>query len=141
MCCSPSITIPPRSSASMPPSAPPGGKALEPVRQAVRRCFGGIGEQVAAGVELRHDNGSQYISEDFQDEIAFLGLRSSPAFVRAPEGNGCVERAIRTLKEQLLWVRTFETVEERIPRVPVQGMPSGRWGGRNGADRRPRRRR
>jgi putative transposase len=86
-------------------------EALEPVRQAVRRCFGGIGEQVAAGVELRHDNGSQYISEDFQDEIAFLGLRSSPAFVRAPEGNGCVERAIRTLKEQLLWVRTFETVE------------------------------
>ncbi len=84
-------------------------EALEPVRQAVRRCFGGIGERIAAGVELRHDNGSQYISEDFQDEIAFLGLRSSPAFVRAPEGNGCVERAIRTLKEQLLWVPTFET--------------------------------
>src|SRR5690606_16198416 len=28
------------------------------------------------------------------------------------EGNGCAERMIRTLKEQLLWVRTFETVEE-----------------------------
>ena len=69
----------------------------------VRRCFGGIGKQVAAGVELRHDNGSQYISDDFQDETGFLGLRSSPAFVRAPEGNGCVEHAIRTLREQLLW--------------------------------------
>jgi hypothetical protein len=32
--------------------------------------------------------------------------------VRAPEGNGCAERFIRTLKENLLWVRTFETVEE-----------------------------
>ena len=32
--------------------------------------------------------------------------------MREPEGNGCVERFIRTLKEQLLWVRTFETVEE-----------------------------
>jgi len=32
--------------------------------------------------------------------------------VRAPEGNGCVERAIRTLEEQLLWVKTFDTVEE-----------------------------
>jgi hypothetical protein len=32
--------------------------------------------------------------------------------VRAPGGDGCVERAIRTLKEQLLWVKSFETVEE-----------------------------
>ena len=39
-------------------------------------------------------------------------MESSPAFVRQPEGNGCVERFIRTLKEQLLWVRTFHTVEE-----------------------------
>ena len=32
--------------------------------------------------------------------------------MRAPEGNGCAERFIRTLKENLLWVRTFNTVEE-----------------------------
>jgi transposase InsO family protein len=32
--------------------------------------------------------------------------------VREPEGNGCVERFIRTLKENLLWVRTSETVED-----------------------------
>jgi len=32
--------------------------------------------------------------------------------VRQPEGNGCVERFIRTLKEQLLWVRAFRNVEE-----------------------------
>lgn len=103
-------------------------EALEPVRQAVRRCFGGIGEQVAAGVELRHDNGSQYISEDFQDEIAFLGLRSSPAFVRAPEGNGCVERAIRTLKEQLLWVRSFQTVEElRLALIAWAELYNEQW--------------
>ena len=31
---------------------------------------------------------------------------------RAPEGNGCAERFIRTLKGNLLWVRDFETVEE-----------------------------
>ena len=35
-----------------------------------------------------------------------------PAFVREPEGNGCVERFIRTLKENLLWVRRFDTIEE-----------------------------
>jgi transposase InsO family protein len=87
-------------------------EALEPVRQAVRRCFGAIRKNVAAGLELRHDHGSQYMSSHFQQEIEFLGIKSSPAFVRAPQGNGCVERAIRTLKEQLLWVRTFDTVEE-----------------------------
>jgi hypothetical protein len=38
-------------------------------------------------------------------------VESSPAFVRAPEGNGCAERVVRTLKEQLLWVKTFATVE------------------------------
>ena len=32
--------------------------------------------------------------------------------MRAPEGNGCAERFIRTLKENLLWVRRFETIEE-----------------------------
>jgi putative transposase len=55
---------------------------------------------------------SQYVSHDFQAEIRFLGLESSPAFVRGPEGNGCAERFIRTLKENLLWVQRFETVEE-----------------------------
>src|SRR3712207_6317113 len=34
------------------------------------------------------------------------------ASVRAPEGNGCAERFIRTLEENLLWVRSFDTVEE-----------------------------
>jgi len=44
--------------------------------------------------------------------IKFLGITASPAFVREPEGNGCAERFIRTLKENLLWLRTFQTVEE-----------------------------
>ena len=51
-------------------------------------------------------------SGDFQDEIAFLGLESSPSFVRQPEGNGVAERFIRTLKENFLWVHTFNTVED-----------------------------
>jgi putative transposase len=87
-------------------------EALEPIRQAARDYCGGFRAEAAAGLRLRHDHGSQYMSDDFQTEIAFLGMESSPAFVRQPEGNGCVERFIRTLKEQLLWVRTFQNVEE-----------------------------
>src|SRR6516162_2680738 len=40
------------------------------------------------------------------------GEEASPSFVREPEGNGVAERFIRTLKENLLWVRTFDTIEE-----------------------------
>jgi putative transposase len=37
-----------------------------------------------------------------------LGITSSPAFVREPEGNGCAERFIRTLKENLKWLRVLQ---------------------------------
>ena len=94
-------------------------EALEPIRQGVRRCFGGFAKDIAHGLALRHDHGSQYVSHDFQKELRFLGIEGSPAFVRAPEGNGCAERFIRTLKENLLWVRTFDTVEE-LRRVPIE---------------------
>ncbi len=87
-------------------------EALEPIRQGVRRCFGAFAKEIARGLAVRHDHGSQYMSDAFQKELAFLGIESSPAFVRAPEGNGCAERFIRTLKENLLWLRTFDTVEE-----------------------------
>jgi putative transposase len=87
-------------------------EALEPIRQGVRRHFGGMARDSARGLAVRHDHGSQYMSDHFQKELVFLGIESSPAFVRSPEGNGCAERFIRTLKENLLWVRTFKTVEE-----------------------------
>lgn len=87
-------------------------EALEPIRQGVRQQFGVFSAGRATGVQVRHDHGSQYMSEAFQTELRFLGMTSSPAFVRAPEGNGVAERFIRTLKEQLLWVRTFQTVED-----------------------------
>jgi hypothetical protein len=86
-------------------------EALEPIRQGVRRHFGAFAKDAARGLSVRHDHGSQYMSDAFQKELAFLGIESSPAFVWAPEGNGCAERFIRTLKENPLWVRTFDTVE------------------------------
>lgn len=87
-------------------------EALEPLRQGVRDHFGALAPAVAVGLALRHDHGSVYLSADFQAEISFFGMTSSPAFVRQPEGNGCIERFFRTLKEQLLWVRHFSTIEE-----------------------------
>ena len=103
-------------------------EALEPIRQAVRHSFGAIGQGAARGLSIRHDHGSQYVSRDFQAELKFLGAESSPAFVRAPEGNGCAERFIRTLKENLLWVRWFETIEElRLALFEFQRTYNENW--------------
>jgi len=87
-------------------------EALEPIRHGVREHFGSFTKNIACGLSVRHDHGSQYMSDAFQKELGFLGAESSPAFVRAPEGNGCAERFIRTLKENLLWVQTFDTIED-----------------------------
>ena len=87
-------------------------EALEPIRQGVCTSFGVFEQDIAPGLLLRHDHGSQYMSHVCQEELTFLGITSSPAFVRAPEGNGCAERFIRTLKENLLWLTTFEAVED-----------------------------
>ena len=67
-------------------------KVLEPILQSVRSRFGGVRE-AAAGLAIRYDHGSQYMSRDFQNEIAFLGTESSPSLVRGPEGN-CIADAL-----------------------------------------------
>ena len=53
-------------------------QALEPIRQGVRQHFGGFGKAIASGLAVRHDHGSQYMSDTFQKEIAFLGIEVRP---------------------------------------------------------------
>lgn len=52
-----------------------------------------------------------------QAEIDFLGIPRSPAFHYEPETNGCVERFIQTLKEQILWIERFDTLDELRARI------------------------
>lgn len=88
--------------------------AMEPVRAAVRKTFGTIDKNICKGMnlQLRSDHGSQYDSADFINEMKFLGLEMSKAFVRSPECNGIIERFHRTLEEQVLQVETFTSLEE-----------------------------
>lgn len=103
-------------------------EALEPIRQGVREQFGAFSGGSAAGLRLRHDHGSVYMSDDFQTEIRFLGIEASPAFVRQPEGNGCIERFFRTLKEQLLWLRRFGDLEDlRAALTEFRHRYNGHW--------------
>jgi putative transposase len=103
-------------------------EALEPIRKGIKEQFGTFSSGSAAGLRLRHDHGSVYMSDDFQNEIQFLGIEPSPAFVRQPEGNGCIERFFRTLKEQLLWIRRFRDLEElRVALAEFQDRYNHHW--------------
>nr|WP_235669699.1 integrase core domain-containing protein [Solidesulfovibrio carbinolicus] len=103
-------------------------EALEPIRQGVRHSFGTFGQDVARGLTLRHDHGSQFIAEDFQQEIAFLGIEDSASYVREPQGNGIAERFVRILKENLLWFRSFQTVEElRLALLAFKETYNRKW--------------
>ena len=53
-------------------------EALEPLRQGVREHFGTFGAKVAEGLTIRHDHGSNYLSDDFQRQLSFLGMTSPP---------------------------------------------------------------
>jgi len=82
--------------------------ALQPIYDAVIDRFGGLGPDIARGIKLRHDWGSQYRAQHFQGSIAWLGIEDDAAFVGEPECNGVAERFIRTLKEQCLWAELHE---------------------------------
>jgi transposase InsO family protein len=79
---------------------------------AVSRVFGSVRADAARGVSLRHDHGSPFMSEHFQSQLRFFGMASSFAFVREPETNGVAERFIRTLKEQIVFGRIYQDIEE-----------------------------
>lgn len=86
--------------------------ALEPIRQGVRDHFLAYAPRIALGLGLRHDWGPQYTAHQFAGELAWLGIRSTPAFVGEPECNGVMERWIRTLKEECLYLHDFDTLDE-----------------------------
>jgi putative transposase len=87
-------------------------EAVQAVGMAVRREFGHIGAGVARGLALRHDHGSNFMAEHFQHQIRFWGMAPSYAFVGEPETNGVVERLFRTLKEQIVHGRIYQTIDE-----------------------------
>ncbi len=86
--------------------------ALQPLYDAVIDRFGELAADVARGISVRHDWGSQYRSHHFTGSLHWLGMTDDPAYPGEPEGNGCIERWIRTLKEQCLWARAYRDLDD-----------------------------
>jgi putative transposase len=86
--------------------------ALQQLSMGLKQRFWSIGAGVARGLTLRMDNGSQYLSDHFQNQIRFWGIAPSFAFVSQPQTNGVAERFNKTLKEQVIYGRTYLNIEE-----------------------------
>jgi transposase InsO family protein len=72
----------------------------------------GVPENVPDGVELRTDHGPQYTGADCDALCARWKLEHTFAPVGRPTGNAVVERFIRTLKEELIWLRDWDSADE-----------------------------
>ena len=86
---------------------------LEAVNRAVCLAFpNGIREAENLELYLMSDNGSQPTSLKFMTEVAELGIRQTFTSYSNPKGNADTERLICTIKEELMWLREWATVEE-----------------------------
>lgn len=72
----------------------------------------GTAVAVPDGLELRTDHGPQYTGQDCADLVARWGLAHTLAPVGRPTGNAVVERVIRTMKEECVWVQDWESAAE-----------------------------
>ena len=84
--------------------------ALDPIAQGLERLYGSLDADVARGLALRMDHGSQYLSDHFLKQIRYWGIHPSFGFVEEPETNGVAERWNRTLKEQAIHGRIFQNL-------------------------------
>jgi putative transposase len=94
--------------------------AADLLREVTTERFGGVEAAVAAGLALRYDGGSCFRSEHYQTEIDHLRISRSRRPHYEPETNGCAEKAIQTLKEQVLWIERFDALDEL--RAPVRAF-------------------
>ena len=86
--------------------------ALEPIAQGLGRLYGSVEADVARGLALRMDHGSQYLSDHFLNQVRYWGIHPSFGLLEEPETNGVVERWNRTLKEQAIYGRVFHNLAE-----------------------------
>lgn len=61
-------------------------------------------------MRLSHDR--SYIAGDFQQEIAFLGIKDAASYVREPQGKGMAKRFLRIIKGNKLWACSISTIKK-----------------------------
>lgn len=85
---------------------------LAALNKAVNRQFLGGIREMETELNLMSDNGSQPTSRAFMETCAGLGIRQAFTAYNNPKGNADTERMMRTLKEELCWLREWSSVIE-----------------------------
>jgi putative transposase len=102
--------------------------ALEPISSALKRLRGSVSLGIGHGISLRSDHGSQYISGKFYNQVKAWDMKPSMALVGEPQTNGVAERAVRTLKEQVVYGKVFKNAEDlRVAILKYQEMYNKLW--------------
>lgn len=84
---------------------------LSAVGAALFKTFGAP-THVPDGLELRTDHGPQYTGGDCEELCKRWRLDHTFAPVGRPTGNAVTERLIRTMKEECLWLRDWNSIAE-----------------------------
>ena len=70
-----------------------------------------------SGLKLVSDNGSQPTSTSFMREIRGLGIEQIFTSYDNPKGNADTERMMRTIKEEVIWLNEFSSLEEAREKI------------------------
>lgn len=69
------------------------------------------------GLKLISDNGSQPTSVSFMRDMATLGIEQIFTSYDNPKGNAETERMLRTVKEEIIWLNEFSSLEDAKQRI------------------------
>ena len=81
----------------------------------VYQCFGSIARPAWRVGSTASRSWLQLHVRRFPEQIKCLGIEASPSFVREPGAMASPSASSETLKENLLWVRTFKTIGNCAP--------------------------
>lgn len=94
-------------------------EATRSVQNAVTNRYGSLDKEIASGLKIRSDLGSQYTSDYFMNCMTHLGIELSYSWAHSPECNGVIERFHRTIQEQLFDLHDFETLDDAIREIEI----------------------
>ena len=72
------------------------------------------------GLRLISDNGSQPIETSFMRNMLTLCIEQKFTSYDNPKGNADTERVMRTIKEEVIWLKEFSILQEATERI-------GKW--------------
>lgn len=85
------------------------------LEEAVQKEFPqGVKDQ---GLKLISDNGTQPTSTSFMKTMSTLSIKQIFTSYDNPKGNAETERMMRTLKEEVVWLNEFESLEEAKEKI------------------------